>query len=180
MISPLQAHLNETITSLKFATKVCLEFLPLTSKANYSDRCTTRTLAQPRSKPKPRTKHLFMHGHLFCVSKRLNWAITYDITGVARKTRCWIPLERFMYLLFFGAANRSVQAGLLTSLTGVWSDDWASWEEGEEPQIGLGLLCLLILCGGGFSVFLGAVFWGWKGYSRCEMEVGRIVNIFTI
>lgn len=26
MISPLQAHLSETLTSLKFATKVCLSF----------------------------------------------------------------------------------------------------------------------------------------------------------
>ena len=90
------------------------------------------------------------------------------------------PLSASCISFFFPAANRSVQAGLLTSLTGVLSDDWASWEEGEEPQIGLGLLCLLILCGGGFSVFLGADFWGWEDYSRCEMEVGRIVNIFTI
>ena len=101
MISPLQAHLNETITSLKFATKVCLEFLPLTSKANYSDRCITHTLAQPRSKPKPRTKHLCVYDHLFRVSKQLNWVMVYDITGVARKTRCWIPLECFMYFFFF-------------------------------------------------------------------------------
>lgn len=55
-----------------------------------------------------------------------------------------------MYLLFFTAANRSVQAGLLTLLTGVLSDDWASWEEGEEPRVGLGFTVLTYLCGSGF------------------------------
>jgi hypothetical protein len=85
-----------------------------------------------------------------------------------------------MYLFCSPAANRSVQAGLLTSLTGVLSDDWASWEEGKSLESGSVLLCLLIICGDGFSVFLSADFWGWGDYSRCEMEVGRIVNIFTI
>lgn len=62
-----------------------------------------------------------------------------------------------MYLFFF-SGSESKRPSRLASLTGVLSNDWASWEEGEEPQIGLGF-AVLILCGGGFSVFSGTDFW---------------------
>ena len=85
-----------------------------------------------------------------------------------------------MYLLFFPAANRRVRAGLLTSLTGVLPDDWASWEEGEEPRIGLGFAVPTYFMWRRFLGVFRCGFLGWGDYSRCEMEVGRIVNIFTI
>ena len=159
MISPLQAHLNETITSLKFATKVYLEFLPLTSKANYSDRCTTRTLAQPRSKPKLRTKHLCIHNHLFRVSKRLNWAITYDITGVARKTRCWIPLEHFMYLLFFSRqrTEASKPACLLHYLAFCLTIR-RPWRKGKSPKSGSACRAYLFYVAAVFRCFWVRIF----------------------
>lgn len=46
-----------------------------------------------------------------------------------------------MYLLFF-PGSESKRPSRLASLTGVLSDDWASWEEGEEPRIGFGFAML--------------------------------------
>ncbi|KAK7623173.1 kinesin motor domain protein [Phyllosticta citricarpa] len=57
MISPLQAHLHETLTSLKFATKVGLTAQMLAFVANKC-RCTTRTLERQRGRPRSRNEPL--------------------------------------------------------------------------------------------------------------------------
>lgn len=50
MVSPLETHLKETLTSLRFATKVCHVAPPLDPDIllTSSFRCTTPTSAQPR------------------------------------------------------------------------------------------------------------------------------------
>lgn len=55
MVSPLEAHLKETLTSLRFATKVsrsrsCWEMPTMLTK----HRCTTPTLERPRRRRRPR------------------------------------------------------------------------------------------------------------------------------
>lgn len=50
MVSPLQNHLSETLTSLKFATKVWLCLVILCIEANQFNRSTTRTLEQPKNR----------------------------------------------------------------------------------------------------------------------------------
>lgn len=52
MISPLQAHLSETLTSLKFATKVNYHVFRLLPKLTSHCRYTIRILGLQRSKPK--------------------------------------------------------------------------------------------------------------------------------
>lgn len=48
MVSPLEAHLKETLTSLRFATKVCMPTRPPAPCPSADrSRCTIRTSAQP-------------------------------------------------------------------------------------------------------------------------------------
>ena len=50
MISPLQAHLSETLTSLKFATKVSTKFLWINHAILIGSRYITPILELPRNK----------------------------------------------------------------------------------------------------------------------------------
>lgn len=56
MVSPLETHLKETLTSLRFATKVCLFLSRDNGKAN-EDRYTTLILVQPRPPRRSATRY---------------------------------------------------------------------------------------------------------------------------
>ena len=91
MVSPLQAHLSETLTSLKFATKV--RFLLSWNQVittNQIIRCITLTLEPRRGKQRSRIRN-----HEY-------WICPFLFTYHDEETNIWMDCLRRSFFLSFG------------------------------------------------------------------------------
>ena len=96
MISPLQAHLSETLTSLKFATKVCYTIMIEEASANSYNRFTTLILGLPRGKRKSRTESQVRKS--FCHLERLMMYRGLDLRArPSFCSICWIVAAFFKW-----------------------------------------------------------------------------------
>jgi hypothetical protein len=106
MVSPLQAHLAETLTSLKFATKVRLLITlreMFMTKTNKFFRCITLTLERQRDNQKSRSRN---HESWIC-------RFIFLPTLLTSITKVFVAFSFFFLFLFLGEQSCiSTQSGL--------------------------------------------------------------------